>query len=128
MEMKDNDREIWVGESRFYLDDDNIIVGTVIGDINDQIGKECLDAGLKLMDLVEGEVNIFIDIGKAGKQSSEARKLGKELFEHEKVRKVALFGLHPVARVLASFVIGSTNRKNSRFFGNKEEAFAWLKE
>ena len=71
---------------------------------------------------------MLIDITKAKKQSPEARMTWKELSEHEKIEKIALFGLHPVARVLASFIIGQSKKKDMRFFKTKEEALAWLKE
>jgi len=48
--------------------------------------------------------------------------------EYEKTGKVAVFGLHPVARVIASFVMGVSKNKDMRFFKAKEEALAWLKE
>jgi len=71
---------------------------------------------------------MLLDINKAGQVSSGARKIGKETFEDEKVGKVAFVGLHPVARVIASFVMGVTRKKDMRFFKTKEEALAWLKE
>ncbi len=42
--------------------------------------------------------------------------------------KVALFGLHPVARVVASFFMGATKKKDMRFYKTRGEALAWLKE
>ena len=50
------------------------------------------------------------------------------MLENEKIGKVALFGLHPVARVIAAFIMGITRKKDMRFFKSKEEALAWLKE
>ena len=54
--------------------------------------------------------------------------MGQEAFEDEKIGKVALFGLHPVARVIASFVMGVTKKEDMRFFRTKEEALAWIKD
>jgi hypothetical protein len=42
--------------------------------------------------------------------------------------KMAYFGMHPVARVIASFMMGVTRKQNMRFFKTREEALAWLKE
>jgi len=50
------------------------------------------------------------------------------MLEHERTGKVALFGLNPVARVIASFVMGVTRKKDMRFFKTREEALAWLRE
>ena len=48
--------------------------------------------------------------------------------ELEKIGKIAMFGMHPVARVVASFVMGVTNKEDMRFFKSKEDALLWLKE
>jgi len=50
------------------------------------------------------------------------------LIERKKVNKAALIGLHPVARVLASFFIGFAKNRRTRFFKSKEEALLWFKE
>ena len=124
-----SEREIWVGENRFYLGEDNIICITMGPEYTDEkIALVCKEVSLRIFNMVEGKVNELIDLNKAGKQSSEARKIGREMFEHEKVGKVALFGMHPVARVIASFVMGVSKNKDMRFFKTKEEALAWLKE
>ena len=73
-------------------------------------------------------MNVFIDLNKAGKGSPEARKIWKKLTENEKTGRVAFFGLHPVARVLASFTMGVSKNKDMRFFKTREEALEWLKE
>ncbi|MBE3122383.1 MAG: STAS/SEC14 domain-containing protein [Thermoplasmata archaeon] len=80
------------------------------------------------MNMVKGKVNILVDLNQFGKASPESRKIFKEISEYEKTGKVAIFGTHPVARVLASFVMGITKKKDMRFFKTKEEAYAWLKE
>ena len=73
--------------------------------------------------------NSLDDINKTGKVSSEARRIFRELTEDDEIGggKGAIFGLHPVARVIASFFIGSHN-KNQRFFKAREEAMVWLGE
>jgi len=126
--MDEKNREIWVGENRVYLDENNIINGIFIGDVDAKIANEICEAHLKLMNLVEGKVNILDDINRVGKPSSQARKILQGFIFHEKIGKVALFGLHPVARVLASFFIGVIKKGDIRFLKTKEEALAWLKE
>ena len=86
------------------------------------------EATLKLMNMVEGKVNLFIDLSRTGLATSESRKIGKRRFELEKIGKVAMFGMHPVARVLASFVMGVTKKEDMRFFKSKDKALSWLKE
>ena len=126
--MNEGNREIWVGENRLYFGENDIINGTYIGDIDVKMANELREANLKLMNLVEGKVKILNDMNRIGKPSFEARKIFQEFTLHEKIEKVAFFGLHPVARVIASFFIGRSKKKDMRFFETKEEALAWLKE
>jgi len=47
--------------------------------------------------------------------------------QNEKIRKIAIWGLSPVARVIASFVMG-ISKKDIRFFNSEEKALSWLKK
>ena len=126
--MEEKDREIWIGESSLYLGEDNILYGTVVGEQTEKMPFALKEAIDKMKNIVEGRVNVLIDLNKAGQLPSGARKIGRETLKDEKVGKVALFGLHPVAWVIASFVMGVTRKKDMRFFKTKEQALAWLKE
>lgn len=119
---------IWIGESSVYLGDDNIIYATPIGDIDEKTAIEFVDNILKFADMVDGKVNSLIGLDKAGKPSIKARKIGEDALKHEKVGKLAFYGLHPVSKMLASFAMGIIKKKDMRFFKTKEEALAWLKE
>ena len=122
-----SEREIWVGESRFCLGEDDILYETIVGKQDEKTVIAALEYHNKFKNMVEGKMKMLLDINKAGQVSSGARKIGKETFEDEKVGKVALCGLHPVARVIASFVMGVTRKRDMRFFKTREEAVAWLK-
>ncbi|TET61679.1 hypothetical protein E3J48_05395 [Candidatus Aerophobetes bacterium] len=126
--MEEKDREVQVGENRFYLGEDNIVYFTLVGEHDEKRAIACKDAFLKLVNMVEGKANVLGDLNAAGKQSPEARTIWKELNEHEKIGKIALIGFHPVARVIASFVMGISKKKDMRLFKTKEKALAWLKE
>ena len=126
--MKEKDREIWVGENRIYLGEDNIVRLTILGEVDEETEIGINEACYKFMNMVEGKMHALIDLNRAGKTSPGARKRQKEISEHEKTGKVALFGLHPVARVVASFVMGISKNQDMRFFKTEEEALAWLKE
>jgi len=123
-----NEKEIWVGENRLYLGEDNILYETLVGEQDEKIVLAVHEASNKLRSRVEGKVNILVDLNKTGKPSPGVRKAGQEMLEDERIGKTALFGLHPVARVLAAFVLGITRKKDARFFKTEEEALAWLKE
>ena len=125
--MKENDREIWVGENRLYLDVDLLYVN-LVGEMDDKTAVAMKEAYFKLNNLVDGKLDTFIDLNKAGKQSVGARKTWKELSENENSGKLAITGVSPVARVIASFVMGVTKKEDMRFFKSKDEALAWLKE
>ena len=123
-----SEREIWVGENRLYLGEDNILYETLVGEQDEKIVLAIHEASIQLRNMVEEKVNILVDLNKTGKASPKSRKIGQEMLEDKRIRKVALFGIHPVARVLASFVLGITRKKDARFFKSKEEALIWLKE
>jgi len=126
--MEEKNREIRVGRNSLYLDEDNIIRITILGELDEETQIRINDAGYKVMNTVGGKVHALIDLNKAGKVSPGARKRQVEISEYEKAGKVALFGLHPVARVVASFFMGVSRKKDMRFFKTEKEALAWLKE
>jgi hypothetical protein len=126
--MDEKDREIWVGKNRLYLGEDNIIHVTNVGEVDEKMAIAIKEAVLKLMNMVEGKVHTLTDLNRAGKTLPAAKKVFQELAEHEKQGKNAFFGLHPVAKVIASFFMGISKKKDMCFFKTKEEALAWLKE
>ena len=111
-----------------YLDKDGILYNIMVGDMDYKMAIAFKEANLKLVDNVEGKIKVLVDLNEAGKPSSEERKIIKELSEIEKDGKVAHIGLHPVARMIASFCQGFSKKKDLRFFKTKDEALAWLKE
>ena len=126
--MNEEDREIRVGENRFYLGEDEIMYVELAGEYEVEDALTLRDAYLKLLRTVEGKVNILVDNSKSGKPSQEARKIFAEMIEHELCGKIAVFGLNPVARVIASFVFGNSKNKNTQIFKTKDEALPWLNE
>ncbi len=117
-----------VGENRFILSDDNILCIISAGDIEDYHMTQIKEVMFNLLEINVGKTNILIDLNRAGKPSAKARREFSNILETEKVGNVAVFGTHPVARVMASFVMGITKKKNMCFFKSKEEALTWLKE
>jgi hypothetical protein len=126
--MKNFQNEIRIGNSSFHLSDDNIIHSNIVGDIDEKTAIAYDEATLKLMNMVDGKVNVLVDNSRAGRPSSKARKIMGEFILHEKYGKLAIYGLHPVSRVLASFFMGASRKKDMRFFKTKEEALVWLRE
>ena len=84
------EREMWVGKNRLYLGEDNInYITPFSGYMDEKWAIEASQASLRLMNMVQSKVNCFIDLNKAGQQSSGARKIWKEWSENEKTGKVA---------------------------------------
>ena len=129
--MKKDNNEVWIGGNKIYLGEDNILYGIAEGDIDDEMALKINEVVLHFANhgKYEGDrLNTLVDVNKAGKHSSKARKIWGELAEHEKAGKIAYFGLHPVARILAAFIMGVSKKKDLRFFKTKEEAITWLKQ
>lgn len=115
-----------VGESKVSVIHHNIIYVNAIGEQTYELALEHKEVIFKFSEAIQGQINLLIDLNQCGKNSSEARLIWKELSEHKNTHRVAIFGLHPVARVSASFVMGITNKNNQKFFSTKEQSIAWL--
>lgn len=116
-----------IGESRYYLGEDNIIYVIGKGKMEEKDIPVWEKAIINFEKKIEGKINILIDLNEAGEQPPKTRDSWNEFCKRERIGKVALFGMHPVARVLASFVMGISKNKNLRFFASKEKALKWLK-
>ena len=127
--MENNTKEIRVGESIVYLDEENIAHVTAVGEVDDNMAKLIEETFIKLINNSEDSIIFFIDLNKAGKPSPKARQMFKELGIHKKTKKVALYGIHPVAKIIATFCMNiNFNKGNIRFFTTKKEAFEWIME
>jgi hypothetical protein len=125
--MAETAKEFKIGDNTLSIIDDMIFL-TNVGDINDALALE-FDACLKKIVNTEGtkKRNILVDNNRAGKTSFKARQIFSRMMELETTGKVAIFGMNPVARVLASFFIAMVKKGDVRFFATKEESMAWLK-
>ncbi len=126
--INEENRKIRIGEGYVYYDGDNIIYATPVGDIDEKTAIEYRDTILKFINIAKGKVNGIIDLNKGGIQSSGARKIFGKLNEDKRVGKIAFLGVHPVAKMFASFSMGVSKKKDMKFFKTKEEALAWIKE
>ncbi|MCK5548238.1 MAG: hypothetical protein KAI64_04440 [Thermoplasmata archaeon] len=126
--MEEKDREVRIGENRMYLGEDNILYVTIVGEIDEKIANEIKKVIHRYQDTVKDKYDVLADLNKSGKHSSGARKTWKEMTENDQVGRVAMFGMHPVARVMASFVMGITRKKDLCFFRSKGKALSWLKD
>jgi len=123
-----SEKEFIVGGNRSSIIGDNIIHVVASGEQTSELARLQFEMDSKLASLIDGKVNYLIDLNKAGKNSPEARSIWTRITENENTNKVAIYGLNPVARVLASFVMGVTKKKDFRFFMTKEDALNWIME
>jgi len=123
-----SDKEMWIGENKTFLIEGNVIHVIAKGEQTTESSILQTEVNNKLASLVNGKINYLIDLNKCGKNSPEARSTWKRAAEDENTNKVAVFGLNPVARVLASFVFGISKKKDQRFFATKEDALCWILE
>ncbi len=121
-------REYCIGENRAWLYDEHIICVEVVGQQSTEAALAVYRATRHLEKQIAGKVSYLIDLNKAGKNSPEASRLWKRAAEEKQVYRVAQFGLHPVAKVLASFVNSLTSRRNIQFFNSMEEGLRWIRE
>jgi hypothetical protein len=124
--IQTGEKEFWIGDNKTVISDPNIIHVTVVGEQTDEIARLQRELFQKIFERTEGQVSYLIDLNRSGKNSPGARDTWKELNSHKKVYKDAVFGMNPVARVIASFVMGLSARKNQGFFKTESEALAWL--
>ena len=131
--MSEEVKIVQISEDEYRIKDNKIriIEGNIIfiepqGEQTDSIAKAHLEHNNMLSRQISGNLNYLINLNRAGKSSPVARKVWQKISELPVTNKVALFGIHPVARILATFVIGVTSKKEIRFFNNETEALAWI--
>ncbi len=127
--QKINERELKVGKVRLFLSNDDIFYHISSGDLDEEHAASCCEQTLELLRFHEKEDAPFlIDLNKGGKTSYRARKILKEFTEKNVHGKLGLYGMHPVARILASFFQSMARKDNVRFFKTEADALEWIKE
>lgn len=124
--QKISETEFNIGENKLSLIEGNIIHVITQGEQTIEIALIYKEICETLSANLEGKINYLIDLNKCGKNSPEARGIWKVESELGKTNKVATYGLNPVSRVIASFVIGNLKKGDMRFFKTKEEALSWI--
>ncbi|MDD2426022.1 MAG: STAS/SEC14 domain-containing protein [Bacteroidales bacterium] len=123
---KISDTEYIVGENKLSIIEGNIIYVISQGEQTEEIALAYVSIIKDILSSLEGKLSYLIDVNKCGKNAPEAREIWKMMSASDRTHKVATFGLNHVARVIASFVIGSYKKGNLLFFKTKEEAMKWL--
>jgi len=123
-----SENEYHIGKNRTVFIDKKVIHITVDGEVTTEMALLHNELDRKLLNMADGMASYLIDLNKSGKNSHEASQMFKKLCYHPKVNKVAIYGLNPVARVIAAFVIGLDIKQKQQFFKTEEQARFWLAE
>ncbi len=125
---KISDREFIVGENRFYLGEDNILYVTTVGEIDGKTALAMREVDSKLKDMVNKKVHVLVDVNKARKPSVKAKEVLSEMIKDNRTKKIAVYGMSPVVKVIVAFVVGLFRGGEICFYSTREEALEWLKE
>ena len=69
-----------------------------------------------LLEVTNARISTFSDAG-----------AWKEIVNYKIIRKMALYGEHPLSESLSAFFMGINRKKEMRYFKTKEAAVAWLR-
>ena len=120
--------EFWVGPTQVTLMDGDTLNVKAMGPQTYETAMAHLKIFEHFYEQVNKPLKFLIDLNDAGKNSAEARKVWKDISEHEYTSKVALVGIHPVARVIAGFVMSISTSNKIKFFSTREKALKWFYE
>lgn len=121
------EREYQIGEARFLYGADGICRMKLHGPGEAAMVNSILANDREVKEDTGTTWHYLVDFDKAGRPSPEAGKVWRKITHDRLTGKVAVFGTHPVARVLGAFFIGLSRQKHMRFFKSEEEALEWLR-
>lgn len=82
----------------------------------------------EVLDKIEGKAKILGDATNAKfGPTSKARKIYTGFLKSSKIGKAAVFGLTPRNRIIVSFMLTASQKKDFKVFSTKKEALKWLK-
>ncbi|WP_430972548.1 hypothetical protein [Sunxiuqinia rutila] len=120
--------EVWMNHNHIRLIEDQVFHIVACGEQTSEMAYTYLDIFDRMLSGSSKPVSYLVDLNQAGRNSSEARRVWKQIGDCAQTHRIALFGLHPVAEVLACFVIGISNEQEMRFFRNETAAMNWLRK
>jgi hypothetical protein len=126
--MDPREDEIYIGESHFHVGEDNIFYNTIVGEIDVETATKFREYQLEVLNNSKGKIHSLVDLNQAGMPTTSATQIGRDMFNHEKMGKVALFGLSRMAEIITNFMVGITGKRHIRHFKTEEEALKWLKK
>lgn len=76
----------------------------------------------------ERKMRAVIDVRESLKVFSRARKIYGTFLKDKRIGKVAFFGVNTVMKIVLSFIIAFSGKKNTKIFKTGEKALEWLKQ
>ena len=123
------DEEIKKKFKIFKRNDKIIMVKVWAKNWDEEGAKKFVEELSKVLEGTEGMAKILGDATEAGfGPTLEARKIYASLLKSPKIGKAAVYGLSASNRVIASFLIKASGKKDFGVFKTEEEALEWLKE
>ncbi|MFT7585231.1 MAG: hypothetical protein ACI9EW_001655 [Cellvibrionaceae bacterium] len=81
------------------------------------------------LDGASSVLHFIVDANNEERWSLSARREFTKIFDSKSYGKVGILNAERVTRIVATFLMVATRRKDSvRFFDNESDALAWLKE
>ena len=84
--MVDMEKEFRLGKHRVFIDDDNIVHVTSVGEIDDKTAETIMEISREMMTVRKEKLKVIVDCNKTGKPSPKARAVFQELGRHEKLQ------------------------------------------
>jgi len=118
--------------NRIFLNPDGYIEATIIGDQTKMSFEHMHLAAEEMLNQLEkqGKPRIgLIDVSKQGGFSSDSNKEAMQILEKLPYDKLAIFGANKVlAQVTNAIILAMGRSANTRLFGDRQTALAWLQE
>lgn len=97
--------------------------------IQEEQAKYTVRESNKILDAYPGKkMRAVIDVRESLKVFSRARKIYGTFLKDKRIGKVAFFGVNTVMKVVLSFIMAFSGKKNTKIFKTEEECLEWLKQ
>jgi hypothetical protein len=120
--------EFWIGPTQVKVINGNLVNIKAVGPQNYDTAMAHVAIFNQIYNEAKRPIMFLVDLNHAGKNSAEARKVWKDISENQNTYKVGLVGIHPVARVIAGFVMIISASSKMQFFSTPEKALRWIYE
>ncbi len=123
--VKEN--QLWlVSNNKVILNEGKVVHIVVNGPQNHEIATAHFKLHQQIASMPGGKVSYLVILDEAGKFFPEARKIWNEIGNRADTRKIAFLGSHPVAKVLADFLMIGAEKPKLQYFDDKQSALEWL--